>query len=339
MSTARSEPPEGSPEIGPRDPRCVGCSHTSSCSRSPAPTPSCPREHESDLGSTPLLAIDAARSEVVGQWGSRTWTWDGSTWEDKTGAGPTSARDSDMAYDLKRKRVVRFGGYTDGSGSSEIDETWEWDGATWTKVTPTQSPSPRGGHSMTYDTRREHVLLFGGYDHNETWEYDGKTWTQRLTETAPPGSFPNGLVYDEKRDRSVFYASDGSLWEYFPVGEACEGSADCPSGSCVDGICCDRACPSDCGVCSVAAGGTKDGICELMADASVSCELPAVDAVDPGSEPAGAAKPKKDKGCSVSGRGTTGASDGYSLSFLALALMWRLRSRNEFDAHRSRKTL
>jgi hypothetical protein len=34
-----------------------------------------------------------------------------------------------LAYDADRRRVVLFGGQTAGA---TVEETWEWDGLTWT---------------------------------------------------------------------------------------------------------------------------------------------------------------------------------------------------------------
>lgn len=52
-------------------------------------------------------------------------------------------------------------------------------------------------------------------------------------------------------------------------GTACSTSTDCFGLECVDGVCCNQACgrgaPDDCLVCSRAAGGSVDGVCELRA--------------------------------------------------------------------------
>jgi len=221
-----------------------------------------------------LLGYDAARAELVACTEDRTWVYDGSAWTAVATAPPTTVRDSAVAYDARRERLVRFGGYTDGSGSSEIDETWEWDGEDWARVTPTQGPSRRGGHHMAYDDDRGVVVLFGGYEHAETWEYDGTTWTQRVTPSAPPGSFGNGLVYDAARRRTVFYGADGRVWEYFPVGDACATDGDCASGHCIDEVCCEHVCPGPCWVCSTASGGSTDGLCEAVPDAGPDCDIP-----------------------------------------------------------------
>ncbi|WP_437937261.1 hypothetical protein [Sorangium sp. So ce341] len=264
-----------------------------------------------------LMAFDAARGVTVALSGAATWTWDGASWQQIMVDGPTPARDSAMAYDASRERIVRFGGYTDGSGDSQIDETWEWDGSRWTLMSPVTRPTPRGGHSMAFDERRGVMVLYGGYRHNEVWEYDGTTWVQRVTPTAPPGSFSNGLVYDAARDRMIFFANDGTLWELLPVGDACASGDECASGACVSGVCCDRACTSSCEACSVETGATQSGICEVLHDAGADCTSSEVDAGSPDGGPA--SRGKSDGGCSVAQRAPRTSGGLAWLGGLALA--------------------
>src|SRR5690606_2683632 len=109
-----------------------------------------------------------------------------------------------MAFDSGRGKVVLHGGL---SFSELVDledpetwvdpiyweDTWEWDGASWTQVETTGAP-PRFEHAMAYDPMRGKVVLFGGatgdssslLSHlvNDTWEWDGVSWTQVAT-TGP----------------------------------------------------------------------------------------------------------------------------------------------------------
>src|SRR6266496_225453 len=54
-----------------------------------------------------------------------------------------------MAYDAAQEQVVLFGG-VDCSLGNEFNDTWVWDGTTWTQVFPASSPSARES-DMTYD--------------------------------------------------------------------------------------------------------------------------------------------------------------------------------------------
>ncbi len=69
--------------------------------------------------------------------------------------------------------------------------------------------------------------------------------------------------------------------ENMPQGLACTQDAQCQSGFCVDGMCCDSACgggaANDCQACSVAAGGSVNGTCgAVRAEAAVVCRSSAM---------------------------------------------------------------
>jgi hypothetical protein len=55
-----------------------------------------------------------------------TWKWNGKLWTQSQDIGPSPRRDHNLAYDIKRDRVVLFGGLT-GTGGTGIPagDTWE----------------------------------------------------------------------------------------------------------------------------------------------------------------------------------------------------------------------
>ncbi len=65
-----------------------------------------------------------------------TWTWDGTRWTlvDFPGPKPPARSHHAMAYDKQRGRIVLFGGVTGEMQAIQLQDTWEWDGATWAKV-------------------------------------------------------------------------------------------------------------------------------------------------------------------------------------------------------------
>lgn len=124
-----------------------------------------------------------------------------------------------MAYDEGRDRTVVFGGYTSNNGF--LDETWEFDGFTWTQVCPIEKPSARRCVATTYDARRRKLVLFGGYGASgkldDTWEYDGTTWTSVATSVRPPGRYEHALAFDCRRGKVVMFGGFGGgtdTWEY-----------------------------------------------------------------------------------------------------------------------------
>ncbi|MEK7705346.1 MAG: integrin alpha, partial [Myxococcota bacterium] len=53
-----------------------------------------------------------------------------------------------------------------------------------------------------------------------------------------------------------------------PIGATCAGREECPSGHCVDGVCCERACDGTCEACASELTGAADGVCMAVADGS-----------------------------------------------------------------------
>jgi hypothetical protein len=101
-------------------------------------------------------------------------------------AGETSARDNAAVATLGGNVVV-FGGYAAlPNGSGEVDETWVWDGATWTQEHQATSPSARTEAAAA--TLDGSVVLFGGagpFALGDTWLWNGAEWTQAAPAHSP----------------------------------------------------------------------------------------------------------------------------------------------------------
>ena len=100
-----------------------------------------------------------------------------------------------MEYDPQRNRVVVFGGFgyvPCGSGlcQDELNDHWEFDSTTWVSRPSGPSASPgtlntpmppiRGAAGMTFDSGRQRMVLYGGFElsgftatyRGDTWEFD-----------------------------------------------------------------------------------------------------------------------------------------------------------------------
>ncbi|MFG0320572.1 MAG: kelch repeat-containing protein [Planctomycetota bacterium JB042] len=145
-----------------------------------------------------------------------TWSWDGNTWTQLFPAtAPTGVTGHAMAFDPARGRIVMFGGSTVPAGQvNYINETWEWDGSDWTKMTPATSPPARDWSSMTFDPTLGKVLLFGGRDSNnkpagsyvpyaDTWTWDGVDWVELFPATVPNVRHGHQLAFDQGLNKVV----------------------------------------------------------------------------------------------------------------------------------------
>ncbi|MCK5940768.1 MAG: hypothetical protein KAI24_02265 [Planctomycetes bacterium] len=178
------------------------------------------------------ICYDEVRSVVVMFGGSdnsyvpsgETWEFDPLTltWTNVTpvGANPQARWGCKLVYDLSRNVTVLYGGW---GGAGFTNDTWEWDGASWTQVTTANLPSPRDRFGMCYDLARSRVVLFGGISaqvSDETWEYDGVDWTLVPTATTPPARQKNYLAYDVLRGVSIMQGGQANAqqlldcWEY-----------------------------------------------------------------------------------------------------------------------------
>jgi hypothetical protein len=92
-------------------------------------------------------------------------------------------------------QVVLFGGQ--GGGSAYLNDTWTFDGTSWTQVSARNLPPGRYGASMA--ALAGEVVLFGGFAGGggalgDTWTFDGTSWTQVNVSIAPPPRGDAGMA-------------------------------------------------------------------------------------------------------------------------------------------------
>jgi subtilisin family serine protease len=119
-----------------------------------------------------------------------TWVWNGANWNRiDVPRKPTVRSLGTMSYDPIRRETVLFGGLKDGSGGF-LNDTWVWDGATWTKRDTPTAPAARVFASMSWDPGSGKTMLVGGTDVNnntlrDVWFWDGTEWSQGPPNQAP----------------------------------------------------------------------------------------------------------------------------------------------------------
>jgi len=99
--------------------------------------------------------------------------------------------------------VVMFGGATGSTGSSRLNDTWLWNGTSWSQVTGLATTPPvRSSAAMAYDAESQQVVLFGGLggsnsDLGDTWVWNGTSWTQATGLSASPSArWGASMAYD-----------------------------------------------------------------------------------------------------------------------------------------------
>lgn len=93
---------------------------------------------------------------------------------------PPARSQASMAYDAAQRNTVLFGGQY---GGGYLDDTWTWDGNSWSLQSPRLRPPARQDATMVYDAARQQVVLFGGAGTgrrlDDTWVWDGSNWNLR----------------------------------------------------------------------------------------------------------------------------------------------------------------
>lgn len=142
---------------------------------------------------------------------AQLWAWNGTAWSLLSASGgPEARRNSSMAWDVARERVVLYGGVS-GQFPNEIirQDTWEWDGAAWIPAAQTGPPA-RVHQSMAYDRVRQRVVLYGGFsaasgELRDVWEWDGATWLP-ATAVVPADRIARNTVFDEEASALVLFS-------------------------------------------------------------------------------------------------------------------------------------
>jgi hypothetical protein len=125
------------------------------------------------------MAYDSLRQRVIVTAGGRgykddVWEWNGALGWTMAPILPGDGREGTaLTYLPSRRRTVLFGGLTTtGPSTVALNDTWEWDGATWVLQSHAVRPPPVQNHAMTYDDARGRALLFGGSGSDGgVWEY------------------------------------------------------------------------------------------------------------------------------------------------------------------------
>lgn len=152
------------------------------------------------------------------------WLWDGVRWmEQHPPARPSPVGGAGIACHVVNQQVIVFGGITgfDGrNGSNRVgtlsNETWLWDGSTWTEQPTRGAPPARMGGQMVYDEARAQTLLFGGIGStgylNDMWLWNGTAWSQLHPDILPPARARYQAIFHEQLQQVVL------------LGETIEGS-------------------------------------------------------------------------------------------------------------------
>ncbi|MBX3464680.1 MAG: hypothetical protein KF830_16040 [Planctomycetes bacterium] len=140
-------------------------------------------------------------------------------------ASPSVRRAGAMAFDATANRLILHGGLLPAP-ADVLNETWSWNGTTWTLLNPVGGSPPRWGHQLVRDTAQNRLITFGGRSPtinslaSDTYAWTGSAWSLVPTPNSPPARFRYGLAYDSRRNRVVLFGGRGltqvfaDTWEF-----------------------------------------------------------------------------------------------------------------------------
>jgi hypothetical protein len=127
-------------------------------------------------------------------------------WRLRATSGPSPRGEFGLAYDSRRGMTVLVGGAQNLGFDNVFRETWEWDGQGWTLVS-TGGPTQRCDNAVSYDSTREVVVSFGGYDGTflrDTWAWNGATWQQKSS-TGPAARADASMAFDQTDGAMILF--------------------------------------------------------------------------------------------------------------------------------------
>jgi len=142
-----------------------------------------------------------------------------------TGGPPAARAGHGVIYDPRGHRMILFAGWDGVSENYRRNDLWalNLDPAVpeWEQLAPVGTPpSPRGSHSLVYDSDRHRMLVFGGSAYtflNEVWalSLDDLTWVQLAPFGTPPSPREEqSAIYDPVRERLVIFGGYDNLYFY-----------------------------------------------------------------------------------------------------------------------------
>jgi hypothetical protein len=178
--------------------------HQFTLPKSPSPRYSAVLAYDANRGVMVLFGGGGQDASNVPVFLDDTWEWDGQNWSEAQPATRPPARDgATLYYDPSRQKVVLYGGYSkDEYGQNTFfDDTWEWDGQTWTRITLEKSRAV-SSVALLYDERQQLPILMDGQG---LWVLKDSRWYQPNYPQTPPGRWAGSLAADPPHQQIILF--------------------------------------------------------------------------------------------------------------------------------------
>lgn len=188
-----------------------------------------------------IVLLNDGAYPSFGDYLNETWQFTGTDWSNQSASTinstPLPCR-TDGCMDYDGTNVMLFGGRGGSETAGVFQDTWTYNGTTWTKQSPATSPFGRYQQECAY-LAGTGVVMFGGRTINdmllETWVWNGTTWSQVvLANGASPaarvghamaGGGGNVVLFGGRGTNSLF----GDTWKFNGTTWAAQSPATSPA--------------------------------------------------------------------------------------------------------------
>jgi hypothetical protein len=151
------------------------------------------------------------------------WRWNDSDWRQlRVATVPFARSAAAVGVNYLTRQIVMFGGL----GDVNPNNTWTYDGHTWTLESPATQPPLVYSSSATFDPNVNAVILFGGgsggVDQDTTWSWTGTNWEELFPTQSPGPREGAGIAYDRALGETIIFGGQdhavplGDTWELTP---------------------------------------------------------------------------------------------------------------------------
>lgn len=159
-----------------------------------------------------------------------TWTYLGGVWTKLSPSTHPSARyGAGLTDDTGDGYLLLFGGCGSENGlcAKPVHDTWSFADGSWMQLSPSKSPSSRGGMVLVDDVSAGYVVMFGGSNNTtvfgDTWTFLAGKWTHLSLSVSPSARAVPGAAFDDQDGAVVIFG--GLKLPFAPVNNTWSFSA------------------------------------------------------------------------------------------------------------------
>lgn len=139
------------------------------------------------------------------------WSWNENNWKKISDIGPEPRQSHRMVYNSNNGDVFLFGGSNvDGKA---LNDTWVYRNEKWIELRSDNIPPARLQHTMSYDQKRDKIILFGGFRrtgngkfvYGDTWEWSPHNGWQQRSNDINISRDHHAMVYDIENEKTVLF--------------------------------------------------------------------------------------------------------------------------------------